>query len=73
MPETSEEGARDTLVRIRRAVAGHSFGEGQADALGVSAGWISYPSPGILNPEDLLARAESVLLARKHPNSEVAA
>ena len=73
MPETSEEGARDTLVRIRRAIAGHSFGEGQTDALTVSAGWIGYPSPGILNPEDLLAKAEAALHALKHPGAGVAA
>lgn len=73
MPETSEEGARDTLVRIRRAIAGHTFGDSGAEALAVSAGWISYPGAGILNPEDLLAKAEAALHAVKHPTSVAAA
>jgi len=73
MPETSEDGARDTLARIRRTIAGHSFGDGEPEALGVSAGWVGYPSPGVLNPEDMLARAEAALLALKHSTAEAVA
>ncbi|MSR01235.1 MAG: sensor domain-containing diguanylate cyclase [Gemmatimonadetes bacterium] len=73
MPETGEEGCWDTLVRLRRAIAAHSFGEGDSAPVGVTAGWVGYPGSGLLSPEDVLARAEADLVARKHPSPEVAA
>ncbi len=73
MPETGEEGARDTLVRLRRAIAAHAFGEGSTGSVAVTAGWVSYPGPGLLSPEDLLAGAEAALVARKPSSPEVAA
>ena len=67
MPETIEDGARDTLVRLRRAIAGHHFSDGQAGELAVSAGWVSYPTTGVLTAEDLFARTEASLTeAKRH-------
>ena len=57
----------------RRAIAAHSFGEGDSAPVGVTAGWVSCPGSGLLSPEDVLARAEADLVARKHPSPEVAA
>jgi len=73
MPETTEDGARDTLVRIRGAIAGHQFSEGLTSALGVTAGWISYPASGVLVPEDLFAKAEAALQDAKRGSAEFAA
>jgi diguanylate cyclase (GGDEF)-like protein len=73
MPETGEEGARDTLVRLRAAIAAHGFGEGPTDSVEVTAAWVSYPGPGLLSPEDLLAGTEAALVARKSSSPEVAA
>jgi diguanylate cyclase (GGDEF)-like protein len=59
MPETGEDGARETLARLRHAIAAHRFGDEQAEELSISGGWIGYPAPGILSPEDLFTKIEA--------------
>ncbi|MFN0178998.1 MAG: diguanylate cyclase [Gemmatimonadales bacterium] len=69
MPETPDAGAQLTLDRLRRAIAEHTFGELLGRDVAVSGGWIGYPNPAILSPEDLFAQAEAALAAakRRHP------
>jgi diguanylate cyclase (GGDEF)-like protein len=73
LPETTEDGARDTLARIRGAIAGHQFSEGQAGELAVSAGWVTYPASGVLAAEDLFGRVEASLIEAKRAATEAAA
>ncbi len=73
MPETGEAGALDTLTRLRRAIASQPAGMGQPEPVALSAGFVSYPGPGILTSEDLFAKAEAALQARKDAASDAAA
>ena len=73
MPETDTVAARDGLVRIRQAIAGHPFGEGLTGSLTVSAGWVTYPNAGVLAPEDLFARVEVAVQEAKREAAGVAA
>ncbi|MGE0440816.1 MAG: diguanylate cyclase [Gemmatimonadales bacterium] len=74
MPETGEEAAADTLVRIRRAIDRHLF-PGVDERVTVAAGWASYPATGILTAEDLFVLAEARLQTEKgkSPEAEAAA
>ena len=65
LPETGDDGARLTLERLRRAIAGHPFEAGIGEALVVSGGWVCYPSPSVLGPEDFFAKADLALAAAK--------
>lgn len=73
MPETGEEGARDTLTRLRRAIAAYPFSDGHATELAISGGWACYPNPAILAAEDIFARAEAALAEAKRGPSVTAA
>ncbi len=73
MPETGEEGARDTLARLRRALAAHPFSDGFATELAISGGWACYPNPTILAAEDIFAKAEASLADAKRRSSVGAA
>jgi diguanylate cyclase (GGDEF)-like protein len=73
MPETAEDGARDTLARVRQALAAHSFGEGIGPDLTVSGGWACYPNPTILTAEDIFAKAEAALADAKRGSAVTAA
>ncbi|MHB1328638.1 MAG: GGDEF domain-containing protein [Gemmatimonadales bacterium] len=64
LPETDEVGARDTLIRLRGAIATHRFDDANAD-VSISAGWVSYPSATVLTPEDLFAAVEAGLAEQK--------
>lgn len=64
LPETDESGARDTLIRLRGALAKHAF-DAAGGNLSISAGWVSYPSATILTPEDLFVAAEAGLVEQK--------
>ncbi len=64
LPETDEVGARDTLTRLRGAIANHRFDEAESE-LSISAGWVSYPAATILTPEDLFAAVEADLAEQK--------
>jgi diguanylate cyclase (GGDEF)-like protein len=65
MPETGEAGARDTLARLRQAIATHPFSEGYASELSISGGWACYPNPTILAAEDIFAKAEAAVADSK--------
>lgn len=73
MPETDSIAAGEGLARFRQAIAGHQFGEGLTGALSVSAGWVTYPNPGVLAPEDLFAKAEAAIQDAKREAAGVAA
>jgi diguanylate cyclase (GGDEF)-like protein len=73
MPETGEEGARDTLYRLRQAIAGHIFSDSPATELTISGGWACYPDPTILSAEDIFAKAEqAVTESKRRPAANVA-
>ncbi len=63
LPETDERGGRETLTRLRRAIARHTFPDLGTAPLEVEAGFASYPMEGAFQPNDLLAAAEASLTA----------
>ena len=73
MPETAEDGARDTLARLRQALAAHPCGDGLATDLTISGGWTCYPNPNILAAEDIFAKAEAALADSKRQSAVSAA
>lgn len=73
MPETGDDGARETLARLRRAIANHPFSDGNATELAVSGGWVCYPNPTVLSPEDVFALAEASLAEGKRKAAATAA
>lgn len=62
LPETGIEGARDLVGRVRDRLA--QMGDGYATQ-GLTAGIAAFPHSGVVLPEDLLAMAESALIAAK--------
>lgn len=67
LPETELEDAIQTAERIRMAVKNHEFGSalGKRIAVTVSQGVTSYPSPGIYNKSDMVAKADAALYQAK--------
>jgi two-component system, cell cycle response regulator len=67
LPETDMESAHLTAERIRQAVENHDFGGDQSNPVKVtvSQGLTSYPSPGIEQRSDLLAKADEALYEAK--------
>ena len=61
------ESAHLTAERIRQAVENHDFGGDQSNPVKVtvSQGLTSYPSPGIEQRSDLLAKADEALYEAK--------
>lgn len=71
LPETSLEGARRSIDRVRNRIAQHAFMGLLADDRPVlSAGVVTYPHPAAVHTEDLFALAESALLRAKAEGGE---
>lgn len=73
MPETSAEGAEHALGKIRRALEGRRFVDGQDADLVVTAGWVTFPGIGVLTAEDLFAQAEAACARAKGASAEAVA
>jgi diguanylate cyclase (GGDEF)-like protein len=66
LPETGWEEALQTAERIRRAVEGTTFmGTDQGLSITVSLGVATYPSPGVNERADIIAKADSALYEAK--------
>ena len=66
LPETSLEGARRSVTRVRIRTAEHPFADLEPDERpSLSAGIVSYPHPAAVHTEDLFALAEAALLRAK--------
>ncbi len=71
LPETSLEGARRSIDRVRSRVAQHPFlGLVAEERPQLSAGIVTYPHPSAVHTEDLFALAESALLKAKAEGGE---
>lgn len=71
LPETSLEGARRSIDRVRNRIAQHAFMGLLADDRPIlSAGVVTYPHPAAVHTEDLFALAESALLRAKTDGGE---
>jgi diguanylate cyclase (GGDEF)-like protein len=71
LPETSLDGARRSIDRVRNRVAQHPFMGLVADERpALSAGVVTYPHPSAVHTEDLFALAESALLRAKAEGGE---
>jgi diguanylate cyclase (GGDEF)-like protein len=69
LPETSDSGARRAVARIRKAIAASAHPAD--DPLAITAGWVTFPTEGALNSEDLLARADAALQEAKRARETV--
>lgn len=67
LPETDLDSAIQTAERIRMAVENHGFGaaHNKSVEVTVSQGVTSYPSPGVANRSDIVARADAALYEAK--------
>lgn len=67
LPETNLAEAVQTAERIRRAVESHDFmaSRGQGLKVTVSQGVTAYPSPGVTNRSDIVAKADAALYEAK--------
>jgi diguanylate cyclase (GGDEF)-like protein len=71
LPETSLDGARRSIDRVRHRVDQHPFMGLVADERpSLSAGIVTYPHPAAIQTEDLFALAESALLRAKAEGGE---
>ena len=71
LPETTLEGARRSIDRVRNRIAQHAFMGLLADDRPIlSAGVVTYPHPAAVHTEDLFALAESALLRAKADGGE---
>lgn len=71
LPETTLEGARRSIDRVRNRIATHAFMGLLADDRPIlSAGVVTYPHPAAVHTEDLFALAESALLRAKADGGE---
>jgi diguanylate cyclase (GGDEF)-like protein len=71
LPETSLEGARRSVARLRSRLALHPLaGLPPAERPTLSAGIVSFPHPGAVTAEDLLALAETALIRAKSEAGE---
>ncbi|HEX9892990.1 MAG TPA: diguanylate cyclase [Gemmatimonadales bacterium] len=71
LPETSLDGARRSIDRVRNRVGQHPFMGLVADERPtLSAGVVTYPHPAAVHTEDLFALAESALLRAKAEGGE---
>lgn len=71
LPETTLDGARRTVARVRARLAQHTFpGLGADERPALSAGIVTFPHPAAVSTEDLFALAESALLRAKTESGE---
>lgn len=73
MPETGDEGARKAVDKIRRALVGLRFADGQETDLAITAGWVTFPAIGVLTAEDLFVQAEEACYGAKRRATEAVA
>ena len=67
LPETTVDGARFSIARVRHRVAQHSFTDlSAAERPLLSAGVVAFPQPAALHPRDLLALVETALQSGKN-------
>ncbi len=66
MPSTNVEGARRLLARIAARIEGHTWSDlPKAERPRLAAGLVTFPHPGVVRVEDLLAVAEAALVRGK--------
>ena len=66
LPETNGSEARQTAERIRRAIEEHTFmGTDHGLRITASLGVATYPSPGVHERADIIAKADEALYEAK--------
>jgi diguanylate cyclase (GGDEF)-like protein len=71
MPSTGVDGARHLLGRIAARIEAHAWSDlPEADRPRLAAGLVTFPHPGVLQAEDLLAVAEAALARGKLGGAE---
>jgi two-component system cell cycle response regulator len=71
LPETTLDGARQSVTRMRNRVGQHPFiGLSHGERPSLSAGIVAFPHPAAVHTEDLFALAESALIRAKGQDGE---
>ena len=71
LPETDEDGARQSVARIRERLAAVPFdGDPRDERPRFSAGIVTYPHPAAIETDDLYALAEAALMRGKAQSGE---
>ena len=71
LPETSLNGARQSVTRVRERLVSHDFdGIPAEDRPRITAGIVTFPHPAAAQIDDLFALAEAALLRARHQTGE---